>query len=55
MSETISAPTAEPGAAAVIPLPKVTEHPEPRGRELDDANVVCRSDASSSSLQPRRW
>src|SRR5260370_33068054 len=42
MSETISAPTAEPGAAPVIPLPNVTEHPEPGGRELDDANVLCR-------------
>ena len=31
MSETISAAAAEPGAAAVIPLPKVTEHPEPGG------------------------
>ena len=25
-------PSAEQGAAAVIPLPKVTEHPEPGGR-----------------------
>jgi hypothetical protein len=37
-------PTAEPGAAAVIPLPNVTEHPEPGGREPDDSNVVCRGD-----------
>ena len=42
MSETINAPVAEPGAAAVSPLPKVTEHPEPGGRELDASNVFCR-------------
>jgi len=26
----------------VIPLPNVTEHPEPGGVKLDDANVLCR-------------
>src|SRR5258708_33994179 len=31
MSETISAAALEPGVAAVSPLPKVTEHPEPGG------------------------
>ena len=31
MSETTSAPAADPGAAAVTPLPNVTEHPEPGG------------------------
>jgi hypothetical protein len=44
MSEKTSAPAAEPGAAAVIPLPNVTEHPEPGGRELDDANAVSWGD-----------
>ena len=41
MSETIRAATAEPGAAAVSPVPKFTEHPEPGGGELDYANALC--------------
>ena len=31
MSETINAPSAEPGAAVVIPMPNVIEHAEPGG------------------------
>jgi hypothetical protein len=44
MSETTSVASAEPGGAAVIPLPNVTEHPERGGRELDNANAVSRDD-----------
>ena len=54
MSETISTPTAEPGATAVIPLPNVTEHPDPGG-----VNWTMRTSfvgaTSSSSRQPKRW
>src|SRR4051812_11502883 len=42
MSETISAPTAEPGAAAVSPLPNVTEHLEPGGVNWTMRMPVCR-------------
>ena len=41
MLETIRyRPWAEPGAAAVTFLPKMTEHPEARRRELDHAEVA---------------
>ena len=42
MSETISPPSAEPGAAVVSPWPNVTGAPEPGGSELDDAKAVQR-------------
>jgi hypothetical protein len=44
MSETISPPSAEPGAAVVSPWPNVTEAPDPGGGELDDAKAVQRGD-----------
>ena len=40
MSETISPPSAAPGAAVVSPVPKVTEAPEPGGGEQDDAKAL---------------
>jgi hypothetical protein len=53
MSETMRySPWAEPGAAAVTFLPKMTEHPEPGG-----VNWITRQSSpaakSASSLQPR--
>ena len=45
MSETIRyRPWAEPGAAAVTFLPKMTEHAGARRRELDHAEVVTRGE-----------
>ncbi len=39
MSETVSPPSAEPGAAVVRPRPNVTEAPEPGGVNLDVAKA----------------
>jgi hypothetical protein len=44
MPETISPPSAEPGAAVVSPWPNVTEAPDPGGGELNDAKAVHRGD-----------
>ena len=52
MSETISAPTAVPGADPVTPLPKLTEQPEPGGVNWTIRTFFAGA-TSSSSLQPK--
>ena len=45
---------AEPGLASPIPVPKVTEHPEPGGVNWTMRTLFA-GETSSSSRQPRSW